>query len=130
MGSYKVNIHREGITKKFALAGLAILWCMLGVGIARAGDTDGFVSKIVVPPITNGKHIVRIYFSSYTADRWGCLQGLGYIEANDGTPYADSKALDRFITLATVALTTSKKLSIDSPSTNPCTDANMFALIQ
>jgi len=73
---------------------------------------------------------VQIYFSSYTNDRWGCIQSVDYVGANDGTAYLDAKGLDRLVALATTALAADLTFAIDSPGTNPCTSANMFYLIK
>jgi hypothetical protein len=91
---------------------------------AWAGDTEGKVARVVTPPTVAGKHVVRIYFSSFTSDRWGCLQNPGYVEAHDAGPYVDAKALDRLVALALAAMATDMTLSIDSPGANPCTEAN------
>ena len=99
-------------------------------GNAQAADTQGIVSRVVTLPVVNGKHTVRIYFSSYTSDRFQCLQNYGYIEANDATPHLDTKGLDRLVALALTALSSDMILGIDSPGTSPCTDANMFHLIK
>jgi hypothetical protein len=96
----------------------------------HAADTQGTVSRVVTLPVINGKHAVRIYFSSVTSDRWGCLQNPGYIEANDATANLDAKGLDRLVALATAALAADLTLGIDSPGTNPCSDANSFYLIR
>jgi hypothetical protein len=109
---------------------IALIVLFSGIGVANAADTQGKVSKVVTLPVTNGKHIVRIYFSSHTSDRWGCLQTLGYIEANDGSPTLDAKGLDRLVALATTAIAAEMTLGIDSPGTTPCTEANMFHLIK
>ena len=109
----------------------AALLCILAAGVSNATpDIQGKVSKVVTLPVAAGKHAVRIYFSSHVNDRWGCLQNFGYIEANDATIYLDAKGLDRLVALATTALATDMTLAIDSPGTNPCTDANMFYLIK
>lgn len=100
------------------------------IGVANAADTQGTVSRVVTLPVTSGKHIVRIYFSSYTNDRWGCLQNFGCIEANDASPNLDAKGLDRLVALATTALAADLTLGIDSPGTNPCAESNMFYLIK
>jgi hypothetical protein len=101
-----------------------------GIGVANAADTQGKVSKIVTLPVTNGKHVIRIYFSSYTNDRWGCLQNPGYIEANDGAPNLDAKGLDRLVALATTAMAADMTLGIDSSGVTPCTEGVMFYLIK
>src|SRR5436190_13550823 len=97
----------------------ALLALVCAASMAAAADTEGVVSRVVVLPVTNGKHVLRIYFASYVNDRWGCLQGIGYIEANDTSAYVDAKALDRALVLATTALTAGIPLGIDSPGTNP-----------
>lgn len=112
------------------LTGILLFVLATSVGVVAAADTQGKVSKIVTLPVTNGKHVVRIYFSSHTNDRWLCLQNQGYIEANDGSPNLDAKGLDRLIALAAVAISTEMTLGIDSPGANPCTEANMFFLVK
>lgn len=97
---------------------------------AFAADTQGTVSQVVTLPVVGGKHTVRIYFSSYESDRWSCLKNFGYVEMNDAGPYLDGKGLDRALALATTALASGLTLGVDSPSTNPCTDANMVWLIK
>lgn len=108
--------------------------CMLllvsSVGAATAADTQGIVSRVVTLPVAAGKHTVRIYFSSYSNDRWSCLQTLGYIEANDASTNLDAKGLDRLVALATTALAADLTLGIDSPGSNPCTESNTFYLIK
>jgi hypothetical protein len=99
-------------------------------GSVQAADTQGIVSRVVTLPVVNGKHVVRIYFSSYTSDRFLCLQNTGYIEANDASPNLDTKGLDRLVALALTALSSDMILGIDSPGANPCTEANMFHLIK
>jgi hypothetical protein len=109
---------------------IASVLLSLGAGVANAADTQGKVSKVVTLPVMNGKHVVRIYFSTYTSDRFGCLQNLGYIEANDASPYLDAKGLDRLVGLAATAIASDMTLGLDSPGVNPCTEANMFHLIK
>jgi hypothetical protein len=99
-------------------------------GSVQAADVQGIVSQVVTLPVVNGKHVVRIYFSSYTHDRWLCLQNTGYVEANDASPNLDAKGLDRLVALALTAVSSGMVLGIDSPGINPCTDANMFHLIK
>jgi hypothetical protein len=109
---------------------MLVIVFMCNFSLAADSDTEGMVSKIATMPVVNGKHTVRIYFASYISDRWGCLQNQGYIEANDATTSLDGKGLDRLLALAATAFATGKMLGVDSPGTNPCTDANMFWLIQ
>jgi hypothetical protein len=125
----QVGVAKGGMRALKAVVLLTIA-LMCHFSLAADSDTEGVVSKIVTMPVVNGKHIVRIYFSSYISDRWGCLQNQGYIEANDATTTLDGKGLDRLLALAATAFATGKMLGIDSPGTNPCTDANMFWLIQ
>jgi hypothetical protein len=117
---------------KLTIGIAAVLACAFAASVARAEppDSAGKVSEIVTRPVYSGKHIVRIHFSSYTQDRFGCLQNLGYIEANDATPYLDGKGLDRLLALATMALVTGMTLGMDSPGDGPCVNANMFRLIR
>ena len=110
-----------------------IAWAMLIASLAggaQAADTQGIVSQVVTLPVVNGKHVVRIYFSSYTSDRFLCLQNTGYVEANDASPHLDAKGLDRLVALALTAMSSGMILGVDSPGTNPCTEANMFHLIK
>lgn len=109
---------------------IASLMLASGVGVASAADTQGKVSRVVTLPLTNGNHIVRIYFSSHTNDRWGCLQSLGCVEANDGSTHLDAKGLDRLLALASTAIATDMTLGLDSHGSNPCTEAVMFHLIK
>lgn len=99
-------------------------------GSVQAADTQGIVSRVVTMPVVNGKHAVRIYFSSYTHDRWQCLQNPGYVEANDASPYLDAKGLDRLVALALTALSSDVILGIDSSGASPCTEGVMFYLIK
>lgn len=94
-------------------------------------DAQGIVSRVVTLPVSNGKHVVRIYFASFSRDRFGCLAspGPGYIEAHDASASLDTKGLDRLVALALTALSTGMTLGIDSPGSSPCTEANMFHLI-
>ena len=112
------------------LTGIVFLVLASGIGVASAADTQGKVSKVVTLPVTNGKHVVRIYFSSHTSDRWNCLQTLGYVEANDGSPYLDAKGLDRLVALATTAMAAEMTFAIDSSGGSPCTEGVMFYLIK
>lgn len=107
-----------------------LLLTIFSIEGATAADTQGMVSRVVTLPVTNGKHAVRVYFSSYTNDRWNCLQNLGYVEANDASSNLDSKGLDRLVALATIALAADLTLGMDSPGANPCTESNMFYLIK
>lgn len=114
--------------RKLTIIGMLLL--VSGIGLASAADTQGKVSRIVTMPVTNGKHVVRIYFSSHTNDRWDCLPTPGYVEAHDGGPYLDAKGLDRLVALATTAMATEMTFGIDSNGASPCTDGVMFYLIK
>jgi hypothetical protein len=100
------------------------------VGSVDAADTQGVVSSVVTMPVANGKHVVRIYFSSYTQDRWLCLQNTGYVEASDASAYLDAKGLDRLVALALTAMSSDMILGIDSSGANPCSEGVMFYLIK
>lgn len=108
----------------------AVVIFFLALGVANAADTQGKVSRIVTLPVTNGKHVVRVYFASHTNDRWGCLQSLGYVEAHDQSSYLDAKGLDRLVALASTAIAADMTLGIDSSGSNPCTEGVMFYLIK
>ena len=97
--------------KWIALFALLVSWPGSAFA-ADTADTEGKVAKVVTLPVVDGKHSVRIYFASYTSDRWGCLQNIGYIEANDMSTYVDAKALDRFLALAITALTCDMTLEL------------------
>ena len=64
-----------------AVVALSLCW----PGLTYAADTEGKVSQIVMPPVQNGKHVVRIYFSTRINDRWGCPQNPGYIDTNNAS---------------------------------------------
>lgn len=114
--------------RKFA--NIVFLALFLGAGVASAADSQGKVSRVVTMPVTNGKHIVRVYFSSYTSDRWGCLQNLGYIEASDASPNLDAKGLDRLVAMAMTAMASDMTFAIDSSGGSPCAEGVMFYLIK
>lgn len=116
------------LTMYFMVAGLTLI-AFAQVAFSAA-DTQGIVSHITTRPVSNGKHVVQIYFSSHTYDRWNCLSTLGHIELNDATPYLDAKGLDRAFSLAVTALVTGMPLGVDSPAADPCLNANQVWLIK
>lgn len=85
------------------------------------GDTQGMVSAIRVLAPVGGVNSFEVWFSSTSNDRFGCIQGSGYVLVSESTTSMTAQSFKQIFATALAAQAAGKPLALDSWSAGtPC----------
>lgn len=112
--------------KKIILLALALVLLISSFAFAYpTGDTQGTVESVLIRN-DNAGTTIRIYFSTYTNDRWGCSTSPGYVEITTRNAYVSSLALAFMYDSAMTAKAEGKQFAVDSAGGSAaCTESTV-----
>lgn len=93
------------------------------------GDTQGTIESVMIKNDSSGTTI-RIYFDTYSYDRWGCSTSPGYVEITTRNAYVSSLALALMYDSAMTAKAEGKQFAVDSAGGSAaCTESTIGFIV-
>lgn len=100
--------------KKLLIAVCFLVTLLVSVNCYAFGDTQGYIDRVAVILDSSGTTI-RVYFSSFQNDRWGCSTNPGYVEITTRSSYVSVAAISMMYDLIMTAKQNNKPIAMDSP---------------
>lgn len=85
------------------------------------GDTQGKIDYFTLRPMDGEHHVLRIFMSSTTKDRFECIANRGYVEVSDSHARVSTEQFQMILSMVMAAQMSGKIFSIDSTTGGePC----------